>query len=876
MWTGRTPPGASAEGSSAMLSMASMHGASRNYYVHVLPGSDYYLNNTEGPPAQWTGQGAELLGLRGQVDQQAFENLFDGYLPDGSARAVQFGPPSKRNPTGHHPGTDMTFSTKEAAVGWAVCPEHLRPTYELCHRRAVDAAIRAAEDLAAYAQRGKDGQELEKLPGLVVVRVDHFTSRSGDPLLHTHALVLNVAPRYDGTLGTVQGRPIFENKMLLGAIYRAELAAQLEKELGLKIVRRGSNFEIAGLPRDLVRAFSKRREQIKSRMEALGTNDPRVAERITLKTRQRKERASRAELNERWRATAAEHGFSAEQAQALCGKALKHDQATELGEALSGATKTLTFRRGLFTGPELLRAVAEQAPGRGLNVDAIRAGVTDRLTNSSEVFRVGAKNGQDLFCSRAHASDMEDLRRSLEILKGRDALAPSSVSLLYGQAMTRPRSDRPLTDAQEAALQGLTAPKSTVKLLDGSAGTGKKAILEAARGAWEHRGLRVLGVAATPEAAASLQRETHIESCSVRDLLRQLRTKSMGEAFGAAMKKDWGLRVLLDPTPVLRYAEQARKPWIELNRRTVVVVDGAQAVSAQELAELAKIVRKSHATLILSGDELAANGQRGTYDALLDNVKPLRLQRNERQKSALEKKAVQEASAGNTRAALAQLASGGRLHVASDHRAAQDKLISAWRSQGSSRPSENLIICSRDNVAGLNRAAQQARLEDGAIRKRNVEVPGGCVHERDRVRFTRNAPSSGAKRGEEGTVTSIHLGQRTLTVRLDDGRSVWVDRHRFEHLRLAYALTPEESAGRTVSRSFVLASGLSHDRGQLYSAISRAAQATHIYLTRSEAGEALTQLADERGMSAEKSLALRIAEETRQQVQQYGTPGGQP
>ncbi len=858
-----------------MDSMASMHGASRNYYVHVLPGNDYYFNNTEGPAPEWMGRGAELLGLRGQVDQKVFENLFDGYLPDGSARAVQFGRGTKRNPTGHHPGTDICFSTKEGGVAWAMVPEPLRPTCELCQNRAVDAAILAAEDDAAYAQRGKNGQELEKLPGLVVVRVNHFTSRSGDPLLHTHALVLNVAPRHDGTLGTVQGGPLFQNKMLLGAIYRAELAAQLEKELGLKIVRRGSNFEIAGLPRDLVRAFSKRREQIKSRMEALGTSDPRVAERVTLKTRPRKEKVSRAELNQRWRATAAEHGFTAERAQALCGKARKHDQATELGAALSEATNTLTFRRGLFTRTELLRATAEQAPGRGLDAIMIREGVTDRLTNSPEVFRVGAKNGLDLFCSLAHASDMEELRRSLEVLKGREALAPSSVSLLYGLAMSRPRSDRPLTDAQEAALQGLTAAKGAVKLLDGSAGTGKKAILEAARGAWEHRGLRVLGVAATPEAAASLQRETHIESCSVRDLLRQLRTKSMGEAFGAAMKIDWGLRVLLNPTPVLRYAEQARKPWIELNRRSVVVVDGAQAVSAQELAELAKIVRKSHATLIFSGDELAANGQRGTYDALLDAVKPLRLQRNERQKSELEKKAVRDAAAGNTREALAELASGGRLHVDSDHRAIQDRLISAWRSHGSSQPADNLIICSRDNVAGLNRAAQQARLGDGAIRKRNVEVPGGSLHERDRVRFIRNAAPIGAKRGEEGTVTSIHLGQQALTVRLDNGRRIWVDRHRYENLRLAYAMTPEEAAGRTVSHSYVLASGLSHDREQLYGAISRAEQATHIYLTRSEAGEALTQLAEERRISMEKPLALRLAEENRQQVQQYGTPGGQ-
>lgn len=83
---------------------------------------------------------------------------------------------------------------------------------------------------------------------------------------------------------------LYASKMLLGALYRAELARGLER-LGYRIEKTHADgrFEIGGVSREVVEAFSIRRAAIEAAMAGREAGTPadnqRVAERAALVTR---------------------------------------------------------------------------------------------------------------------------------------------------------------------------------------------------------------------------------------------------------------------------------------------------------------------------------------------------------------------------------------------------------------------------------------------------------------------------------------------------------------------------------------------------------------------------------------------------------------
>ena len=103
----------------------------------------------------------------------------------------------------------------------------------------------------------------------------------------------------------------------MGAVYRAELAQGLGR-LGYRIEKTHADgrFEIAGVPRKVIEAFSTRRTEIEAAMREreLGTpgDNPYLAARAALMTRAAKRDVDKVTLARAWSRQAAELRFSAE------------------------------------------------------------------------------------------------------------------------------------------------------------------------------------------------------------------------------------------------------------------------------------------------------------------------------------------------------------------------------------------------------------------------------------------------------------------------------------------------------------------------------------------------------------------------------------
>lgn len=273
------------------------------YYDH-LRRDDYYTRGGE-PPGRWAGDGAARLSLAGPVTQAEFEALLAGLDPGTGARLVQQGGRGQN----HSAGWDMTFSApKSVSVLWALSSDEERRAIGKAHRSAVLTASGHLERHAGWARRGRGGRIHERTAGLLMAQFDHHSSREADPQLHTHCFVFNCAPRRDGSWGAIISRELYKAQKDAGAVYRQGLARELE-QLGHRLERQKDGFRVAAVPRDIERAFSKRRQAIEDSARTYGYKTAKGMELATLRTRRAKREMKLDALLESWRAEAKALGF---------------------------------------------------------------------------------------------------------------------------------------------------------------------------------------------------------------------------------------------------------------------------------------------------------------------------------------------------------------------------------------------------------------------------------------------------------------------------------------------------------------------------------------------------------------------------------------
>lgn len=277
--------------------------AALGYYAH-LSADDYYTRGGE-PPGRWAGAAAERLGLDGPVTRTEFAAALAGRDPMTDAALVQ-----QSSARDHAAGWDMTFSApKSVSVLWALSAEPERRTIEDAHREAVQTATRHLEQTAAWTRRGPGGRIREPTAGLLTAQFDHHTSRESDPQLHTHSFIFNLAPRRDGSWGSIISRTLYTAQKEAGAIYRHQLADELERR-GYRLDQQVDSFRVAEIPRSVEQAFSKRRQAIEEAARTHGYSTAKGMELAALRTRRPKREAKLEVLLESWKAEAKALGFA--------------------------------------------------------------------------------------------------------------------------------------------------------------------------------------------------------------------------------------------------------------------------------------------------------------------------------------------------------------------------------------------------------------------------------------------------------------------------------------------------------------------------------------------------------------------------------------
>ena len=532
------------------VSAVSSAGNAATYYAR----DNYYTTDQAEGASAWAGEGASALGLDGVVDAACFATILEGRLPDGSVIDARRGE--------HRPGWDLTMSVPKsvsilALVGGdarliAAVRETATATLGWIERNIVEARVSTAE-----------GQRAVRTGNVVAATFLHDVNRNGEPQLHVHNVLANATRTANGSWMALHSDVLYDRQHVMGAVFASTLRARVEA-LGY-VTTPGQNpidgaFDIAGVPRAVVEAFSTRSGEIEAHLEARGREGTaRERQLATLATRDAKTpNVAPAIRLQGWRALAAENGFDAGR---VVGEAL-----TRSGRSETMWTRTMRGVRGVGERglaiaarmglsprdddplvPERLgrldpvgyaaaQAVASGARDLGENeaafdrLDLIRAALErgGPVTVGDIEGRIAVLEARGLLLGDGDRMVTTESAVRLEraylagIEAGRGQAAPivsPDNAVSAAQEAARELGLRPLNPGQQAAAVLILSSCDRVVNIQGGPGRGKSAVLAPVTAIAKAQGHTVIGLAIASRPATALGRDTGAETSTIARFL---------------------------------------------------------------------------------------------------------------------------------------------------------------------------------------------------------------------------------------------------------------------------------------------------------------------------------------------------------------------
>lgn len=794
-----------------MLSIGKLSPGRAGYYLDTVArgAEEYYLGAGEAP-GRWVGHGAALLDLGGEVDGQDLSHVLAGRNPNGEPMLGRQGPDRM-------PGFDCTFNApKSVTLLFALGSNEVRHEVRAAHQAAVDAALDVFEAEACRVRRGRGGAQVLPGEGFLAAAFRHRTSRAGDPHLHTHVVVANLAhSESDGRWSALDGRQLYAWCRTAGFLYEAHLRAELTGRLGVQWgpVRNGIA-DVAGIPRRVIEHFSQRRHQITDRMAELGSHGGHAAQVATYATRPAKDTTiPYVNLVASWTARAVSVGLDDQTLAAACDRVARQlpardeidvDQLYRRLDAPDG----LTEHRASFDRRAVIRQVcAELSVGASAN-DVVA--LADDYLQSRHVVALAEAGSERIRRTDGRSAPIptdtqrwttpDMLRVERLLVRMATARPRAGAGLAHNGCVDAAISQRTLSDEQEVMVRRICQSGNGVDVVPGVAGSGKTHALAVAREAWAASGRTVIGVSLSAQAARQLEAGSGIPSVTIARFRRSL--------------------------------DRPDDPGLGADH--VLVIDEAAMVGTRAFVDLISRVHAAKAKVVLVGDacQLPEIEAGGGFAGLARRSRPATLARNRRQHAPWERQALADLRLGHAPEALAAYQSHDRVHHDPDPRRTRGEMIDRWWTSTEDGSDTLMLAAHHDAVRHLNNEARSRMAAAGQLGEPTMLLGDLELAIGDRVLGLTNDYRSGILNGTRGTVSGIDRRRGRLEVRTSDDSVVRVPFAYVEagHLTHGYAMTVHKAQGATCDHAFVLVDE-TMSREAIYTAMSRGRQSNHLYLT---------------------------------------------
>ncbi len=854
--------------------------------------------------------GVDVAGVWGDAAyQEAVANLTEVRTvtdPDGSARA-QIVP--RRRLVGNA-GYDVTFTLpKSMSLLMAFADEDTAMALEQRYQARISDTFDWLEAQTAYGMRGHhgDGQAADTVAtsGFLGWSMVHRSARPvgdadvGDPHWHVHVTVANMAKGTDDKWSTVAagGRDLMRHAPAADQVLKALVRHDLATQFGVRFARsqRTGSWEVAAIPDETIRVFSKRGLSIEAMLTDLGF-DPKTASRAAKEAAKRHTKQAKTEvtaepdetLRSIWQREAQAHGFDPQQ---LADQALGQGDwrakvpppaavvAEQIGASIVDPDTGVTGSMRRFTRVEALASVAEAMPQGAASLAEIEA-VTDEVLARHGIVALDDDEAPEVVRGRGAgrrrqigATHMRNAQRytTRDVVDAEFAILTFAGQSLPGQgrAWVDPRTAAlarsvteagqgfPLSGEQVAVFDAVVGSDQQLDAIIGPPGTGKTTLMRAVRAAYEAAGHRVAGAATAAVAAQNLASESGIASKTVEQWLWSIRASA--EARDCAAD---GYRHPQQPGEM----NEAQRATVDdlaahggLADVEVLVLDEANLTDDRDRVELYREAARTGTKVIEVGDPQQLRGVGcgslfGRVHTVLDGHV---LSDNRRQRDEDERAAIADWRDGHYTEALASWAGRGRLVATDTAEQATTAMVAEWMRQRHGAPDAHtemrglvMLAASNEAVDRLNEAAQAVRTATGELgRTVHYRVRGGrdvTVAEGDHVMIRINDRRERLHQGPDvlngyrGVVEKIHRDRRVQVawqIEGEDGPTLQratlsPDYVASGGLSLGYAMTGHKAEGMTVAGEWDRPDGQHHGGAVLVAAAGMDEPGLHVATSR--------------------------------------------
>ena len=777
---------------------------------------DYYAKDGGGI---WWSPSNIVVGHDSPIDLASFRDLCAGRDPRSGVALVRGAGEA------HRAGWDVTVSSpKSFSLLWAGAGPNLKAQLEQLQAAAVDEALHflVAEGLVEV-RLGAGGRTKQPAAGLIVGRFSHYTSRAGDPNVHTHCVIMNAAASKDGIVRTLETYKLHSNCHLLGAAYRVALSTRLAQAFGFEARPAGrGQFEIRGIPQFALDAFSKRSKELEAALaDGRAGSSSAQKEIANLSTRGAKaDLPTGPELEARWRRDlealgvdpwdAARHPERDHTAEHVRAPEMPFDRPEIPGTTpVALAASTLFRHETVIDRTSLLQQSLIEASLQSISIAAVREEMA-ALEQDGTLLRLPGSPNSPHWTTPALARVEAALLRAADRPEVPSRFRPEAVAAALAAAPQ-------LSAEQRTAVEHVAAPGG-VAVIEAGAGTGKTTTARVVVDVAVRSGLKVVGLAPSWVAADELGASTSIPAQAIAKWRHDL-------AQGRA---------------------------VPLDADSLVILDEAGMVGTRDMEAVLTAAAAAGARVVCIGDrrQLQAVSGASSLRAVVDTLgRHSTIGEVRRQFEPWQRGASVLMARGEVEEGLRAYGRHGRIALVTGPTAAQARVIALWSEARTRHGDSEVIIATRENrdAMALNAAARVVLRREGKLAGEEVVVK---VRDRDdkprdlglaagdRVRFGETLAQHGIRNGTRAVLEAViadAAGTPRLTFRLEDGRTIEdtmaglvpeaPGRGRrparsLPRVTHAYAGTVYAAQGRTVAEA-VLYVGSATDAREIYVGLTR-------------------------------------------------------
>ena len=711
-----------------MLSMTRVNaGQASSYYT----ADDYYLQEV----GHWHGQLADALGYTGAIQEQDFQSLINGV---DNKDVPRFEIQSGGRDHVHTAGVDLTFSApKSVSIAGLILDD----------QRIIEAHNKAVNETLNYIEKNytnvriHEGDKVtsEFTGNLLAAKFQHISSRELDPQLHTHCLVMNFTAKGNGDIKAMDFGDIYDAKMMLGQMYRSELAANL-REIGYEIEADSKGlFELRGMPDNLIKEFSTRSEQIQQRFEELKAEFPtanhaQLKAMATIDTRKAKDEPSIEELKHDWNKRTNVLKINKDRlTNDLSNK--KTDTAPksnkELDIIVQRAVQIATEHEAVAKVDDVLRVAAKISMGE-YRVSELKSA----LIASPNIIRLDDKNYTTFEIAQMEHKIVDEVISGQNTLNGLDNVEINKAILEY--EMDKGFN---LTNGQRESVLHILGSNDRFIAIQGDAGTGKTTMLDVVREISDKKNLNVSGLSFTGKAASEIEEASSIKSKTIASLVNS---------------ND------------------------DLKGKNIVVIDEASMLSIKDMNQLlGKCDENTKVVLIGDTKQLQTIGQGKIFSSLQEKnaISTVRMSEVQRQKDVDYKDVVDKLGNKRINAAFEKLEVKNLINEITDRSERLNAVVSTYLQ----KPKESIIVTATNKDREELNAMIRHDLVSGGIVKDNAVSyvtreaksftgEGKFFAENYEVKDIIVANTAGiiGKAGAEGRITDVDKEKNMITVKTAD------------------------------------------------------------------------------------------------------------